>query len=287
LNEALVSARRLVPEKWSLVVQILPLVAAILVAKLAVYWLDLSFIELSTLFGSVVAANVFLLGFLLAGTLGDYKESERLPSELAASIESIADECLITWRNKQAPQAREAASYIHALAGDVWRWFHKEVRTNDMLARIEGLNRFFLEFESLTQPNFIVRMKQEQNNIRRLLLRIDTIRDTSFVSVGYAVAELGTGLLIFGLLCADISPLEEAMFYVGAVSFLMLYLIFLIRDLDNPFDYYKGGLEAAHVSLKAIEDVRGRLEAHVAEPGGSLPASAATPTRAEPAASSQ
>jgi hypothetical protein len=38
---------------------------------------------------------VFIIGFLLSGTAADFKEAERLPGELSASLASIADECLI------------------------------------------------------------------------------------------------------------------------------------------------------------------------------------------------
>lgn len=252
-------SRLLFPERFSLVVQTLPVVAVVLLAKAAIDAVDGNFITLTALFGSIVAANVFLLGFLLAGTLADYKESERLPSELAASIEAIADECAIMYQNKQAESAAGALQYLNSLSRDIWRWFHKEQRTADMMRRIEGLNDFFLQFEPLTQPNFIVRLKQEQSTVRRLILRIDTIRDTSFVPVAYAIAEMGTALMVFGLLFAKIEPFYEAIFYVGVVTFLLVYLIFLIKDLDNPFDYYKGGGEAAHVSLKPIEDLQERM----------------------------
>src|SRR5688572_21749366 len=99
---------RAVPDRWKLAVKVLPVVAILCVAKLIIHIADADFIELTTLLGSVVAATVFLLGFLLAGTLTDYKESERLPGELASSIESLADECLITLKNKGGRAAEDA-----------------------------------------------------------------------------------------------------------------------------------------------------------------------------------
>jgi len=47
--------------------------------------------------------------------------------------------------------------------------------------KISGFNDFFLAFESLTQANFIARLKQEQSAIRRMMIRTHTIRETSFV----------------------------------------------------------------------------------------------------------
>ena len=45
----------------------------------------------------------------------------------------------------------------------------------------------------------------------------------------------------------------------------MLYLTALIRDIDNPFDYYMDGVQGAQVSLKPIDDLQTRLAAVAAE----------------------
>jgi hypothetical protein len=244
---------------WSLALRIAPIVIVLVAAKGIVDVTGASFIDLTTLFGSVIAANVFVLGFLLAGTLSDYKESERLPGELASSIEVISDECLITYKNKRAKEAQDALMYMADFAASLLRWFHKEERTATMLDKVTGMNDIFLQFEALTQPNFIVRLKQEQNSIRRIILRIDAIRDTDFLPAGYILSYAGTAALVFGILFANIEPYWEAMFYMAAVGFLMLYLTLLIRDIDNPFDYYVDGLQGATVSLRAISDMEARI----------------------------
>ena len=254
-------------QKWAIAIKIAPILVGLVAARAVVDATDASFIDLTALFGSMVAANVFVLGFLLAGTLADYKESERLPGELASSIEAITDECLITYRNKGAPEAQGAVVYMSTFATALWRWFHKDERTKDLLERVSGMNEFFLTFESLTQPNFIVRMKQEQNNIRRMILRIDAIRDTPFLSVGYSMSYISTAALLAGLLFANIDPYYEAMFYLAAIGFLMIYLTVLIKDVDNPFDHYKEGAESAHVSLKPIFDIEEKLRGYTEEVG--------------------
>jgi hypothetical protein len=127
--------------------------------------------------------------------------------------------------------------------------------------RIGGMNDIFLSFEPLTQPNFIVRMKQEQATIRKIVMRIDTIRDTSFVPAAYAIAEIATALLIGGLLLTELGPLREEIFYTALPSFLMIYLILLIRDLDNPFNYSNDEADTVEVSIKPIVDLDVKLRA--------------------------
>jgi hypothetical protein len=48
-------------------------------------------LELSPQLTGLIAAEVFIVGFMLAGTTGDFKEAECLPGELAASLETVAD----------------------------------------------------------------------------------------------------------------------------------------------------------------------------------------------------
>jgi hypothetical protein len=53
---------------------------------------------------------------------------------------------------------------------------------------------------------------------------------------------------------------------VATLAFLLGYMLLLIRDLDNPFDYdgaEKAG--AAEVSLAPLEHLRRRLAPEVAE----------------------
>jgi hypothetical protein len=112
--------------------------------------------------------------------------------------------------------------------------------------------------EQWTQATLVARLKQEQSNLRRTLTRIHTIRETSFVSSGYLLADLVTILLCTGLILAKIEPFYESLFFAGIISYLMVYLLMLIRDLDNPFGYYERD-SAADVSLKPLEDAARRL----------------------------
>ena len=104
----------------------------------------------------------------------------------------------------------------------------------------------------------MARLKQEQGNLRRTLIRIHTIRETSFISSGYLLADLVTILLCIGLILAKIEPFYESLFFVSVISYLMIFLLMLIRDLDNPFGYYDR-YSGEDVSLKPLEDAVGRL----------------------------
>ncbi len=247
-------------QKWYLTLKVLPIVGLIIILKLIAHQFSWEFISLNPLFSGVVTANIFILGFLLAGVLADYKESEKLPGELATSIETIFDECIIIYKNKNAKPAEDCLNHVLNLTNSINDWFHKKERTRTIMDKLSEFNDFFLAFESLTQVNFIVRLKQEQSAIRRMLIRIHGIRETSFVTGGYAIAEAISALLVIGLIFVKIDPFYEALFFISAITFLQAYMIVFIKDLDNPFEYYGNDKGPDEISLKPLDDLKQRME---------------------------
>lgn len=235
-------------------------VVLVVLAKLAAHWLGWEVISLNPLFSGLVAANVFLLGFLLTGVLADYKESERLPGEVAASMEAITDELVALREAGKTPLAEEGIGHMHHLATSILDWFHKRHSSREAMDHIAGLSRLFARLEPILPANYIVRLKQEQSNLRRFLIRMHTIRETSFVPSGYAISEAVTLLLTVGLVLSKIDPFYESLFFVGLIAFLFSFMGLLIRELDNPFGHYETD-STDDVSLKPIQDTVARIGA--------------------------
>jgi len=245
--------------KWHILIKILPLLGLVMILKYATHTYDLEILALSALFTSIVAATTFLIGFLITGVISDYKESEKIPGDLAASLEALHDEAEIIYINKKSKEAKDFLEYHKSFISSLEDWFYKKERTKALLAKVAGMNEHFAILESQTQATFINRMKQEQSNIRKTIIRVDNVRDLSFVASAYAVVEALTFFLILGLLLLKQEPFYETMFLSGVVSFMVLYMLFLIKDLDNPFDYSAHGETGTEVSLKPLRDLRERL----------------------------
>lgn len=66
-----------------------------------------------------------------------------------------------------------------------------------------------------------------------------------------------------GLVLTDIEPFSESMFFIGVISFLLIKLLYLITDLDNPFAA-GDELSVENVSLRplalALRRLRGGKE---------------------------
>lgn len=248
---ALLKRHRLV--LWSLVN-----VAVVVAAKLVAHRLGWEGISLNPLFSGLVAANVFLMGFLLSGVLADYKESERLPGEVSVILETLTDDFTALREPKHAEVRRDGLAQLHRLASGLQEWFYKRQSTADTMAQVADLVALFGRVEPFVPANYTVRLKQEQSNLRRCLIRIHTIRETSFIPSGYVISEIVTVMLTIGLVLVRIDKLHEALFFVGMITFLFSFLGLLIRDLDNPFGYYEEN-SAEDVSLKPLTDATERL----------------------------
>jgi hypothetical protein len=246
-------------KKWQILIAITPILLVIIILKFVFHFLGWEIISLNALFVSMIAATTFLIGFLITGVLSDYKESEKIPGDLATSLEAIYDEAYILNRNKRSAVTEEFMEFYQALLLSIRSWFYKKERTQNLMFKLSTMNDYFAQFEPLTQANFIARMKQEQTNVRRMINRVHTIRETTFIQSGYAVVEALAILLIFGLLILKFEPFYESMFIVGLAVFFILYMISLIKDLDDPFDYAQGGDDGNEVSLKPLNDLIDRI----------------------------
>lgn len=251
--------------RWKLALKTVPFVAVIILVKFGAHYFGYEFLSLNSMFTAIISANIFLIGFLISGTLVDYKESEKLPGDLSASLEAMADEGLIIYKNKKSPEAKNYLLKISQFNQSLIDWFYKKERTGNLMDKLLGFNDDFLALESQTQANFIVRLKQEQNAIRKMINRVHTIRETSFLGTGYAIAEIITSILVLGLVFIKMDPFYESIFFVSFVSFIMIYMIYFIKDLDNPFGYTEADSLVEEVSLKPLLDSQKRLEAHYRE----------------------
>ncbi|MDP3644119.1 MAG: hypothetical protein Q8S54_13130 [Bacteroidota bacterium] len=244
-------------QKWSIAVKVMPLMILIAVLKLLSHKFGLEVMELNALFTSLVAGTIFLIGFLISGVLSDYKESEKIPSELSASMKAMMDDAYTIWKSKKSETARKFIEFEKIFMYSLLDWFYKKERTKIVFEKLGQMNDFFVELDKEgIQPAYIVKMKNEQNNIRKLISRIDTIRDTNFIGSAYAIVEAMGFLTGLGLIIIKIEPFYASLFFTLLVTFLISYMVFLIVDLDNPFDYSEKGERGTEISLKPLQDLK-------------------------------
>src|SRR4051812_31313514 len=244
-----------------LLVRSLPWALVVVVVKWLSDVLGLQVLDLNPLLTGAIASEVFIIGFLLNGTSGDFKEAERLPGELAASMETIADECLIIREEQHLPEAQMCLADLLALGRSIQAWLSHDRGFDDVMGDIRALNGYFSVFAPKIQAGFTGRLKTEQANVRKTVLRMDTMRRTSYVSAGYLIAEVTAVLLVVLLIVTDFDQLAPSLVVSALLAYLLFYVVGLIRDLDNPFEYRNGMPGVADVNLAVLERSVDRLRA--------------------------
>ena len=248
-------------QKWSVAFKIMPVIILVAILKFLSHKFGFEIMELNALFTSLVAGTIFLIGFLITGVLSDYKESEKIPSELTASLKSLFDDTYTLCKGRNSAAAGQFLEFQKSFVNSLMDWFHKKERTKSMLDKISLMNDFFIDLDKEGVPApYVVKMKNDQSNIRKMILRIDTVRDTDFIGSAYAIVEAMGFLTTIGLIIMKIEPFYASLFFTLLVTFLISYMVFLIRDLDNPFDYGVNGESGTEISLKPLRDHESALK---------------------------
>ena len=221
--------------------------------KVMFQYLGIEFLQINPLLTAIISGNIFILGFLLNSTLRDYKEAEKVPAAIATSLETIFDECEILLSRKKEPVVVDAVRHLLKTEKLCTAWFYKKAYTQEVLMHISDFNTYLEKFEPLTQANFIVRMKNEQNNLRKQLIQANILRDTPFYEASYSIAKMSVFFLLILLTVLSADPFYEHVFYILVIVFITIFLVSLIKDLDDPFEYDDEDT-SDEVSLKPLSD---------------------------------
>lgn len=222
--------------RWRVVASTAVIVLGIVVIKLLVAGFELEFISLSPLFTSVLAGGVFVLGLIVAGTLADYKEAERVPAEITAALTNIHDDCAafkqafpdFDLERLEDTEVHIVASFLDDLAADT-----DSTRT---LEAINDLNATFLELDRVgVQATYTSRLRNEQSALRRNVLRVYHVQRTEFLPSATLLIQAIVAIIITVLVFMEIEPTYEAAIILGFISFFFISLLRLLRIMDRPF----------------------------------------------------
>jgi hypothetical protein len=245
--------------KWRLMITTLPIVIILTAIKIG---MDLGFnfaglIKFSDI-AIILTGGVFLIGFMLAGVLADFKESEKLPGDIMASLEVIDEGLCHISAAKQNVQVPEIRRWVMELADVIDDWLYKKVKSDKVYEAISQLSG---KVRPLDSTALGIRVLNELNALRKTVTRIDVISRTSFLQSGYALLDSIVGLVLLLVMVSKFdSQISEGM-VTFFVSLIYIYMIRLIRDIDDPFEYREGGQKgAAEVELFPLKEFRQRLQ---------------------------
>lgn len=210
--------------------------AAVLVAIRAILWgLGVEGMSPTAVSSGIIAGGIFVVGLLVAGTLSDYRDAERAPTDLAAGLYSIlreAESMHSVWRTPDLTELRRRLiAVVTTLRADI-----DSGSSRTCQAAIEDLSEAFEDLDRSDVPaNYIVRLRAEQAGLRKSLLRVYHIQREEFLPSAFAMIVTFVTLIMVLLLLTNFDGLAESLVAVGFISFFFLGLLLLLNTITTPF----------------------------------------------------
>lgn len=247
------------------------LVIAISILKVFVHWMQFEFVTLSTMLTSAIGGAIFIIGFLLSGVLSDYKESERLPADIRVALEAIHDDAVCF--AEKYPDFKIGP--LRTVLGDILTVLlrglgheaaHKGLRP--AILEIDKLTPMFAQMDMLDMPaNFIVRLRGQQDQLRRCVFRIYHIQSMQFVPSVYILVKTLVAAIVLLLLFLETEGSPGTALIFGFISYMFIYALYLIKTLEQPFHRDHDSLD--DVSLFLLREFGEKLaECNLRDPPG-------------------
>jgi hypothetical protein len=245
--------------RWGILLKILPLTAIFSLAKWGVHYLGWEPWEFDSLTGSLFGVATFVIAFVLSGTLSDYRTSEDIPAQIVNAVETIQDSNLLAAASHSEYNPSPLHQGLVQVLEDIQNWLKSDKPLDEVITTITDLNLLFAQLEKYSNAPMMVRVQGEQAKIRLLVTRMQLIRDTEFLAPASVLLELFLLGAITALLLIGADRFSENIVVSVFLFTSFIYLVALIRDLDNPFQY--DGKSFVDVDLFPLEATLDRLQA--------------------------
>ncbi len=245
----------LIRKKYRIALTVLVVTAIIIaIRQLIVSNTEIS-ITPSSLFASAVGGVIFLIAFMLSGTVSDYKESEKLPGEVAAYLENIHDEGRYAKSLNADFKLDKLDARLVQIIDELKADLLSDKITKKSIETVSQLTDSALEMEALKIPaGYISRVKADRDNTRKTILRMYQIKATSFLPAAAAILEILTFAVVGGLSIVKLDKTLESIMLPGVTMFFIMYMVAFVRDLDDPF----AGNVAVDMFL--LDDLKAKLQ---------------------------
>ncbi|MEI7856788.1 MAG: hypothetical protein WCH85_04715 [Methanomicrobiales archaeon] len=238
-------------KKWGLMFRAIALMLFLLVPRTLIDIFGYDTVPINPVVGAFITGAIFTIAIIFTGTFTDFKESEKVGGELAASLKALYNDSRVLPLTDEAP-----ARVFRAHVRDLHRTINTCFRENsfnlpDINREMNKINNDIRILSYLNvAPPLIAKLRNELGIIDKMTNRIEVIIRTDFIPAAYALAEVATAGVILLLLFVKIDPLIEATIIFAVISSMLIGLLLLIRDMDNPFEI--GGHTYADVDLETL-----------------------------------
>jgi hypothetical protein len=138
-------------------------------------------------------------------------------------------------------------------------WLEADGEFNDIDTALDRLNSLFAPILEINgAQGFLNRMQTEQSKIRSLAWQMQVNCDTDFLESAYLLLWIFLISSTLALLMIGTEDFIENILISSFIFISFFYLLFLIRDLDNPFEY--NGRSSVDVDLSVLHRTGERLK---------------------------
>lgn len=243
--------------RWQILLKVMPLTMLFCLAKYGVHQLGWETWEFDSLTGALFGAATFVVALVLSGTLSDYRTSEVMPTQIANSLETIHDTNLAIAAGHPDHNPQPLQEGLLRVAKTIDSWLTQGQDEQTVIDALTDLNRLFVPLAQLGGGAIANRVHTEQAKVRMQVAQIKSNRDTDFLGPAYVLLWLFLVGAIVALLLINANQFSKNLIVSAFMFTSFIYLLLLIRDLDNPFQY--DGKSSVDVDLSPLRSLSDRL----------------------------
>ena len=178
------------------------------------------------------------VAIIFTGTLTDYKESEKIPHEIAVTLLTLYQDSKL-FRPPDNPVSLHLREHIRSLTRNIVENFKTNTYDNELVRiAIAHINDdVYSLIDQNAPPQYVNRIRTELGTIDKLTSRVKIISETSFIPAAYAIAEISVAGVVLLLFFVKLDPYYEGMVIFTIIIALLVSILLLIKDMDNPFEY--------------------------------------------------
>lgn len=215
----------------------------------------------------VFTGAFFVFGLLLAATMSDFKESEKIPGEVAANLEAIKDWIYLAFKAPRTGTSDLCKEELNStflreellfITDGIISWIYsKEKDSNVIFPLIRKSNEIAYYFaERGVDKEAIKGIQENTNAMRKQLTRAYSISRNNFIKPAYTLLQSILFIVMALLLITKFKTTAADYFVTSSITFLFCYLYLLIVGLDDPFDISNDEID---VDLKTLDRFKQRL----------------------------
>ncbi len=238
-------------KKYGIMFKAVIIMLVLLVPRTIIDLFGYDMVPINPVVGAFITGAIFTIAIIFTGTFTDFKESEKVGGDLAASLKALYNDSRVLPLADEAP-ARVLRSHVRDLHRAIRTCFNENnFNLHDINHEMNKINNDIRILSYLNvAPPLIAKLRNELGAIDKMANRVDVIIRTDFIPAAYALAEIATGSVILILLFVKMDPLFEGTIIFAVITSMLIGLLLLIRDMDNPFEF--GAHTFADVDLETL-----------------------------------